>query len=147
VIYNYVIINKKERFKMQTVTLPQIEIDNSILLLLNSSAEELAYKMKFYTAVALYQKQKLSLSKSAEFVGIDRLDFIKALQDEDIPVFDYSNQQMDEIIDDAQQLLSENEIKKIVENSQRIEGYEPVSKEIQEEAKSLMRRYNVKISA
>jgi hypothetical protein len=83
----------------------------------------------------------------AEFVGMDRLDFIKALQDEDIPVFDYSNQEMDEIIDDAQQLLSENEIKKIVENSQRIEGYEPVSKEIQEEAKSLMRRYNVKISA
>ena len=51
------------------------------------------------------------------------------------------------IIDNTQQLLSENEIKKIVENSQRIEGYEPVSKEIQEEAKALMRRYNVKISA
>jgi predicted HTH domain antitoxin len=103
--------------------------------------------MKFYTAVALYQKQKLSLGKSAEFVGMDRLDFIKALQDEDIPVFDYSNQEMDEIVDDVQQLLSENEIKKIVENSQRIEGYEPVSKEIEEEAKLLMRRYNVKISA
>ena len=89
---------------MQTITLPQIEIDSSILLSLKSSAEELAYKMKFYTAVALYQKRKLSLGKSAEFLGMDRLDFIKALQNEDIPVFDYSNYEMSEIEDDAQTL-------------------------------------------
>jgi len=89
---------------MQTITLPLIEIDNSILLSLKSSAEELAYKMKFYTAVALYQKRKLSLGKSAEFVGMDRLDFIKALQNEDIPIFDYSHQEMSEIVDDAKSL-------------------------------------------
>jgi predicted HTH domain antitoxin len=89
---------------MQTITLPQIEIDSSILLSLKSSAEELAYKMKFYTAVALYQKRKLSLGKSAEFLGMDRLDFIKALQNEDIPIFDYSNHEMKEVIDDAQSL-------------------------------------------
>ena len=89
---------------MQTITLPTIEVDNSILLSLKSSAEELAYKMKFYTAVALYQKRNLSLGKSAEFVGMDRLDFIKALQNEDIPVFDYSNYEMSEIEDDAQTL-------------------------------------------
>jgi hypothetical protein len=46
-----------------------------------------------------------------------------------------------------QSKLSKEEIKKIVENSQRIEGYEPVSKEIEEEAKALIRRYNVQISA
>jgi hypothetical protein len=34
---------------MQTVTLPQIEIDPSILLSLKNSADELAYKMKLYT--------------------------------------------------------------------------------------------------
>jgi len=90
---------------MQTAILPRIEIDNSILLSLKSSAEELAYKMKFYTAVALYQKRKLSLGKSAEFVGMDRLDFIKALQNEDIAIFNYSNQEMSEIVDDAQSLL------------------------------------------
>jgi len=89
---------------MQTITLPTIEVDNSILLSLKSSAEELAYKMKFYTAVALYQKRKLSLGKSAEFLGMDRLDFIKALQGEDIPIFDYSQHEMDEIVDDARTL-------------------------------------------
>ena len=45
------------------------------------------------------------------------------------------------------QSLSEKEIKKIVENSQRIEGYEAVSEDIQKEAKALMRKYNVEISA
>jgi len=89
---------------MQTITLPKMEVDNSILLSLKSSAEELAYKMKFYTAVALYQKRKLSLGKSAEFLGMDRLDFIKALQSEDIPIFDYSQYEMDEIVDDARTL-------------------------------------------
>ncbi len=43
--------------------------------------------------------------------------------------------------------LSEKEIKKIVENSQRIEGYKPVSEKIQEEAKALMKKHNVQISA
>ncbi len=89
---------------MQTITLPTIEVDNSILLSLKSSAEELAYKMKFYTAVALYQKRKLSLGKSAEFLGMDRLDFIKALQQEDIPIFDYSAHEMNEVVNDAKSL-------------------------------------------
>ena len=89
---------------MQTITLPTIEVDNSILLSLKSSAEELAYKMKFYTAVAFYQKRKLSLGKSAEFLGMDRLDFIKALQQENIPIFDYSTHEMNEVIDDAKSL-------------------------------------------
>ncbi len=89
---------------MQTITLPTIEVDNSILLSLKSSAEELAYKMKFYTAVALYKKRKLSLGKSAEFLGMDRLDFIKALQQENIPVFDYSHSEMNEIVEDTESL-------------------------------------------
>ena len=58
--------------------------------------------MKFYTAVALYQKRKLSLGKSAEFLGMDRLDFIKALQQENIPIFDYSNNEINEITEDAE---------------------------------------------
>ncbi|MCH9740041.1 MAG: UPF0175 family protein [Epsilonproteobacteria bacterium] len=89
---------------MQTIILPQIEIDNSILLSLKSSADELAYKMKFYTAVALYQKRKLSLGKSAEFVGMTRLEFIEALNKEDIPIFDYSQKEMNEVFDDAKSL-------------------------------------------
>ena len=50
------------------------------------------------------------------------------------------------IIDNSQP-LSENEIKKIVENSQRIEGYEPVSKEFESKVEAFMVEHNVKISA
>ena len=90
---------------MQTIILPQIEIDSSILLSLKNSADELAYKMKLYTAIALYQKRKLSLGKSAQFLGMDRLGFIELLKREDIPIFDYSNQEMSEILDDADELI------------------------------------------
>lgn len=89
---------------MQTVTLPTIEVDNSILISLKSSAEELAYKMKFYTAIVLYQKRHLSLGKSAEFVGMNRLEFIEALEKENIPIFDYSTQEMQEVVDDVKSL-------------------------------------------
>ena len=42
--------------------------------------------------------------------------------------------------------LSEEEIKKIVENSQRIEGYEPASSEVKSRVKVLMKKHNVKVS-
>ena len=90
---------------MQTITLPKIQIDNSILLSLKASSEELAYKMKLYTAIALYQKRQLSLGKSAQFLGMDRLSFIELLKQDDIPIFDYSNREMTEVFDDASSLV------------------------------------------
>ena len=43
--------------------------------------------------------------------------------------------------------LSKEEIRKTVENSQRIEGYEPVSKEFEAEVEAFMLKHNVKVSA
>jgi len=43
--------------------------------------------------------------------------------------------------------VSNAAIKKIVDNSQRIEGYESASKDIKQKAKELMKKYNVKVSA
>ena len=42
--------------------------------------------------------------------------------------------------------LSKEEIKKTVENSQRIEGYEPVSQEVTKRVNDLMTKHNVQIS-
>ena len=42
--------------------------------------------------------------------------------------------------------LSEKEIKKTVENSQSIEGYEPVSQEVTKRVKDLMTKHNVQVS-
>jgi len=41
--------------------------------------------------------------------------------------------------------LSKEEIRKTVENSQRIEGYEPVSKEFELEVEAFMLKNNVKV--
>jgi len=43
--------------------------------------------------------------------------------------------------------ISKKDIKKTVSNSQQIEGYKPASKPLQEKAKELMAKYNVKVSA
>ena len=44
-------------------------------------------------------------------------------------------------------LLTKDEILKVVENSQRIEGYEAVSKELELEVEAFMVKYNVQVSA
>ncbi|CAA6818928.1 MAG: Unknown protein [uncultured Sulfurovum sp.] len=43
-------------------------------------------------------------------------------------------------------LLREKEIAEIVKNSQGIEGYKPVSNEVTERMKALMKQHNVKVS-
>ncbi|MCD8544588.1 MAG: hypothetical protein LRY52_06945 [Sulfurospirillum cavolei] len=43
--------------------------------------------------------------------------------------------------------ISKETIKKIVAISQKIEGYQPAPKPLQEKAKVLMAKYHVKISA
>ncbi len=45
-----------------------------------------------------------------------------------------------------QYALSEEEIKKIVENSQRIEGYESASKDLELQVEAFMAKHNVKVS-
>jgi hypothetical protein len=43
--------------------------------------------------------------------------------------------------------LSDEEIAKIVKNSQKIEGYEPPSKELELEVEAFMQRHNLEVSA
>ncbi len=89
---------------MQTVTLPRMEVDRSILLSLKNTTDELAEKMKRYTAIALYRKGQLSLGKAAQMCGMERLDFIDVLKQEGVPVFDYDAAQIREIAEDADRL-------------------------------------------
>ncbi len=48
---------------------------------------------------------------------------------------------------ESKPLLSKEEISKVVENSQRIEGYEPVSEEYELEVEIFMRENGLEISA
>ncbi|MBN2826334.1 MAG: UPF0175 family protein [Campylobacterales bacterium] len=42
---------------------------------------------------------------AAQFLGVDRLGFIEILRDEKIAIFDYSTNEMQEIADDANELI------------------------------------------
>ena len=84
-----------------TISLPKIEIDNSILLSLKETKEQLVDDMKFYTSVMLYKKNKLSLGKAALLTGCNKSEFIQKLQEENIAIFDYDATTMQQIKDDS----------------------------------------------
>jgi len=92
---------------MQLVRLPEIKIDGSILLSLKVSKDEFINEMKLYTAINLYKKRKLSLGKAAQLLNVDRIDFINILKKEKIPIFDYTINEIDEIVSDAKELEKE----------------------------------------
>ncbi|MDX9795940.1 MAG: UPF0175 family protein [Arcobacteraceae bacterium] len=83
------------------VSLPNIQIDDSILLTLKETKETLASQMKLYTAIMLYKKDKLSLGKAALFADMNKAEFLKAMEKENIPVFDFDTETMKQIVDDS----------------------------------------------
>ncbi len=57
--------------------------------------------MLFQYALWLYRSEKLSLGKAAELAGYTRLAFIRKLQVENTPIFDYDETLISEIIESA----------------------------------------------
>jgi predicted HTH domain antitoxin len=78
-----------------------IPIDNSILLSLKTTREEFARQMLFAGALALYRQSKLSLGKVAELAGYSRIAFIEELARRGEPIFDFSDDDVDELIAQA----------------------------------------------
>ena len=52
-----------------------------------------------------YRKRKLSLGKAAELAGYSRIEFIEKLQIENEDVFDYNEEEIDEIFEDSKKIL------------------------------------------
>ena len=90
---------------MQTVLLPTVDIDASILLALKNTKEEFVDNMKLYTAIVLYKKDKLSLGKAAEFLGVDKLTFLDILKKEGVAIFDFSDEMIKDIDKEADELV------------------------------------------
>ena len=87
----------------------KIKISDSILLTLKEEKEEFIREMLFNNALVLYRKGKLSLGKAAELAGYDKIDFIKKLQEEKEPVFDYTKNEIEEMIQGAKEALKKME--------------------------------------
>ncbi len=81
-----------------------INLDDSILLALKETKEKFSEDMRFYTAMVLYKKNRLSLGKSALLANMDKLDFIDKLAEEEIDIFDYDDKTLQDIFQDAKGL-------------------------------------------
>ena len=75
-------------------------VKESFLLSLNENKDQFKNEMLFSSALHLYRKGKLSLGKASEFAGLLKTDFIKKIKDEGGYIFDYSDEEMDEIFND-----------------------------------------------
>jgi len=79
-------------------------IKENILLSLKHTKEEFIRETLFMSALMLYRKRKLSLGKAAELAGSTKIEFIERLQQEHEFIFDYTDDEIDEIFFDADKL-------------------------------------------
>ncbi len=79
-------------------------VKENILLSLKVTKDEFVKDAMFSTALSLYRKRRLSLGMAAELAGYDKIGFIEKLQKEREFIFDYTDEEVDEIFEDAKKL-------------------------------------------
>jgi len=79
-------------------------IKENILLSLKENTEEFTQNLRFLSALMLYRKNRLSLGKAAELAGYSKLDFIHKLQLEKEAIFNFNDQEINEIFNDVGKL-------------------------------------------
>jgi predicted HTH domain antitoxin len=62
--------------------------------------EDIAKQIKLYTALMMFRSEQVSAGSACEIAGIDRYTFIEKCKEYDIPVINYS---INEIEDELQQ--------------------------------------------
>ncbi|MBF0452691.1 MAG: UPF0175 family protein [Candidatus Magnetomorum sp.] len=76
-------------------------VKENILLLVKGTKKEFTNEILFLSALYFYRKRRLSLGKAAELAGYKKNEFIEKLQSEDEYIFDYNEEELDEIFNDA----------------------------------------------
>jgi predicted HTH domain antitoxin len=79
-------------------------VKENILLSLKENKEDFTKEVLFSSALLLYRKRKLSLGKAAELAGFTKIDFIEKLNEENEFIFDFDDDELNEIIDDANRI-------------------------------------------
>jgi len=85
---------------MQTFEI-KIRLPYEILMNLHKSITETAEDMKQQAAIRYYKKRILSLGKAAELAGMNRFEFIDCLRFSNETVFEYTDEELEEIKADA----------------------------------------------
>jgi predicted HTH domain antitoxin len=86
---------------METTIEIKFKLNRSILLSLKEKEDDFIQELLFNNAVAFYRKNKLSLGKAAELAGYSRMDFIWKLKEIDEPIFDYEDNLVAEMCENA----------------------------------------------
>ena len=77
---------------MTQVTIP---VSDTILTSLNMDAEEIVLSMQKEFALKSFQNGKLTLVQAANFCGMNIYDFISTVSQANIPIIDYSIEEVD----------------------------------------------------
>ena len=76
-------------------------VNEGILTTLKETQDEFTKDVLFLSALLFYRKRKLSLGKAAELAGYNKMDFIDKLKDEKEYIFDYSEDEINDIFSDV----------------------------------------------
>ncbi len=79
-------------------------INEGILAALKETQDEFTKDVLFLSALLFYRKRKLSLGKAAELAGYTKMDFISKLHDEKEYIFDYTEEEINDIFDDVDKI-------------------------------------------
>ncbi len=81
-----------------------IQVPYSVLIHLRKSRAEAAQDIQRQAAIRYYKTRMLSLGKAAELAGMTRFEFIDYLRFNQEATFDYTEDELAEIQDDALKL-------------------------------------------
>ena len=76
-------------------------IKENILLSIKETKDGFTQEVKFLSALYFYRKGRLSLGKASELAGYNKVEFIEKLQKEKQYIFDYNEEEIDEILKDT----------------------------------------------
>lgn len=88
---------------MQSVEI-KMKVPQEVLLHLHKPLEEIGEDIRRQAAIRYYKKRVLSLGKAADLAGISRFQFIDYLVYNDEPVFQYIDDELEEINRDAKKI-------------------------------------------
>jgi predicted HTH domain antitoxin len=83
----------------------KIKMPEEIYLLLKKNKVELAKDLLLKAAIQYYVQDQLSLARAANMCGLSRLEFIDILNSLNIPVFNYTMEDIDEIHEESSKIV------------------------------------------
>jgi len=82
----------------------KIKVPHEVLINLHKSLGEFAEDIRQQAAIRYYKKRLLSLGKAADLAGLSRFEFIDYLRFNGESVFEYTDEELEEIQKDALEL-------------------------------------------